>query len=346
MGNRAEFSSLAEMMQLAQTRLPDGVRDHIAGGAGTEQGVARNRWALDSLAFRPRVLRDVSQIDLSTTLLGHRLRIPVFLAPIGSLHTIDASAEAAALKAACDFGTIGFASSVAKTSIEELGRCAQGPKFYQLYVQSDLDAVLGSIERALAAGFSGVAVTVDSAYYGTRDRQLLHKWQPPAASRAEKRTHQARVTWQTVAELRRRLGDVPLMLKGIQTGEDARLAVEEGTDIVYVSNHGGRQLDHCRAAIDILPEVLDGVGSGVPVILDGGFMRGVDIAKALALGAAAVGLGRLYALALACGGEGGVATMLALLEDELRSAFGLLGVTAPDQLTADYVVHSPYGRLP
>lgn len=338
-----EFSSIQSIQQIighAQDRLPEGVADHIAGAAGTEMTMRRNRLALECLAFRPRVLRDVSRIDATTTLLGHSLRIPVMLAPIGSLHTIAPEATVDAMRAASAFGTAGFVSSVAEPALEVVAKAGRGTKFFQLYIRGDIVDVGALIERVKAAGFHGIAITVDSAYYGIRDRQRLGKWQAPAEKRTG-REYQTRVTWDTIAAIRAQAAPLPIMLKGIQTAEDARLAVEHGVDAIYVSNHGGRQLDHCQATIEVLPEVVEAVGGAAEIIVDGGFGRGTDIVKAIALGARAVAIGRLYAWALGAGGEAAVIRMLELLEEEIRNTLGLIGVSRLDELTPAYLAIRP-----
>lgn len=324
------------MVAAARGRLPPGVEDHIAGAAGTETTMRRNRLRLDSLAFRPRVLRDVSVIDTQARLLGHSFRLPVVLAPIGSLHTITPAAAIEAVRAAGSFGIGSFVSSVVEPGFEEIATASDAPRFFQLYVRGDAIEVGALLDRVVAAGYSGIAITVDSPYYGIRDRQRLGKWQPPAERRSG-REYQAKLTWATIAEIRERSAGLPLLLKGIQTGEDARLAIEHGIEAVYVSNHGGRQLDHCQATIDVLPEVVGAVGGRAEIIVDGGFGRGTDVVKALALGATAVGVGRLYAWALAAAGEAGVIRMLELLEEEIRNVMGLLGATSYAELAPSFV---------
>jgi len=198
-----------------------------------------------------------------------------------------------------------------------------------------------AIGRALDAGFAAIALTVDSAYYGRRERQLRSGWRPP--------THQfggdpgivwqSRLTWERLERMHERAG-VPLIVKGIQTARDAELALERGIEVIYVSNHGGRQLDHAEGAIETLREVVDAVAGQAAVVVDGGFLRGTDVLKAIALGADAVGLGRLQAYALAAGGEAGLVRVLELLEEEIVNAMGLLGVARLDQLDSSFVARS------
>ena len=330
------FASIPQMITAAQDKLGQEVRDHIEGAAGTEATLKRKRLGLDCLAFRPRVLRDVSEIDTGTTLLGHPLRILVVIAPIGPLLR---RSEQSSVRAAGAFGVVSFTSSVAEPSLEEIAAASVHPKMFQLYIRGDSDDVGAVIDRVKAAGYAGIAVTVDSAYYGIRDRQLLHKWQPPAARRGG-REYQTKVTWQTIADIRARAVPLPVMLKGIPTAEDAELAVAHGLDAIYVSNHGGRQLDHGHATIDILCEVAAAVGGAIEIVVDGGFMRGTDVLKAIALGARAVGIGRLYACALGAGGEAAVVNTLEILAGEIRNTMGLLGVSRLDELSACYVTEA------
>jgi len=228
-----------------------------------------------------------------------------------------------------------------------------GPRIYQLYLMGDrawLDDVVG---RAVEAGYSALCLTADTQVYSRRERDILKGFVPPSGSRvaadgseaASDFSWQARMSWDTVAHLKERF-DLPLVVKGVATREDAARCVELGVDVVYVSNHGGRQLDHTRGCIDVLPEVVDAVAGRVPVLVDGGFMRGADVVKALCLGATAVGLGRLEGLALAAGGAPALVGALEILEHEIRTTMALLGAARladlhPGLLTAAMPVHPP-----
>lgn len=331
-----QVGSLPRIMSLASERLPEGVHDHIAGGAGSEATIQRNALAFDSLAFRPRVLRDMSDICARTQILDYDWRLPVALAPIGSLHTLFPDAAAAALRAAGRFGIPAFVSSVASPGPLDLAGEGQGPKIMQLYIRDEPVEIRELVTKARNAGYAALAVTVDSAYYGIRDRQRLGKWQPPATLRGG-RAFQAKLTWDMLDDIIDAAAPMPVFLKGIQTGEDAELAVKKGIETIYVSNHGGRQLDHCRATLDVLREVRATVGDGPTVILDGGIRRGTDVVKALALGADGVAIGRLTAWALAVGGENGVVRMLELLEEEIRNALALLGAARIADLSPAFV---------
>jgi glycolate oxidase len=301
--------------------------------------MCRNRFGLDSLAFRPRVLVDVSHIDASTTFLGHKLRIPVMLAPIGSLQIITPEGAVAVAKAAHEFGTINFVSSVTQPSLEETAAASPHAKIFQLYVQGDMYWVEALLTRAKKAGYQALCLTVDTAYYGRRERQMMDRWLPPSR-RGAGYEYRAGLTWDALDAIKR-MADLPFILKGVATAEDARLAVEHGVQAIYVSNHGGRQLDHNRATIDMLPEIVDAVGGRADIVLDGGILRGSDVIKALMLGARAVAIGKLQGWGLAAAGQAGLVRVLEILESEMVTTMGLLGITRLDQLTSNYLCKVP-----
>src|SRR5918994_1190652 len=213
----------------------------------------RNRFGLDSLAFRPRVLVDVSKIETTTNFLGHELRIPVMLAPIGSLQSLTAEGGVAVAKAAEEFGTVNFVSSVTQPSLEEIAAASRNPKIFQLYVQGDLKWVESLLIRVKRAGYSALCLTVDTAHYGHRERQMMDRWLPPSR-RGVGYEYRAGLTWETLDAIKQMAG-LPFILKGVATAEDAALAVEHGVGAIYVSNHGGRQLDHNRSTIEKLPGI-------------------------------------------------------------------------------------------
>ena len=330
-GAGEEFLLLQELVKRARARLPRAVWDYVIGGAETETTLRRNRQGLDSIAFRPRVLRDVSDIDCSATVLGADLRLPVLLAPIGSLQDLDPGGGASAARAAGDFGVFHMQSSASAPGLEATARAAHGPKAFQLYVRGDAGWVSDHVQRAMASGYQAFCITVDLALYSRRERDLATRHVTTARRLAGGDEFQARLSWRDIERIRGEC-TLPLILKGIATAEDAHTACGLGVDAVYVSNHGGRQLDHGRAAIEILPEVVDAVAGRAEIIVDGGFSRGSDIVKALALGAGCVGIGRLLGFAIAAAGRDGVVRMLEILEAEVRVCLGLLGVTRFGQL--------------
>jgi len=337
-----DFRSLHDLVTAARLRLGPGEWDYLTGGAETETSLRRNRMGLDALAFRPRVLNDVSDLSTGTTLLGHQLRIPVVLAPLGSIQLFDPDGSAAVARATSAFGTMMILSSVCEPPFEEVARIGSGPKIFQLYLYGDWDWMDEQIDRSVKAGYAALCITVDTQVYSRRERSISKDWSQRTTLKtgAEDFAHQARVSLKTVEHIKKTF-PIPLVIKGINTAEDARRAVDAGVDVVYVSNHGGRQLDHARACIDSLPEVVEAVGGQAPVIVDGGFMRGTDVLKALCLGATAVGVGRLEGLAMAAGGEAGVLRMLELLEHEIQTNLALMGVASVADLDPSLVVPAP-----
>lgn len=338
------YNCAQQILEAAHRNATKSTWAYINGAAGSETTMRRNRYALDSYAYRPRVLRDVSKVDASVTSLGHKLRMPVVLAPMGSMQLMHKDGAAAAAKAAGEFGTMHILSSVARHSVDEVAAANPGPKIYQLYIRGDMNWIKSKLDAAKKAGFMALVMTVDSAHYGIRDRQILHEFERPSAGiKGENRDFQAAVTWEQMAEMKRYWGG-PMILKGIATGADAKLAVEHGIEVVYVSNHGGRELDYGLGTLDILPEVVEAVGGKAEVWIDGGFIRGVDIVKALCLGARAVGIARLQAWAVTAGGAPAVLNMLEHVEEEVRNTMGLLGVNNVSELGPQYLTRvTPLG---
>jgi glycolate oxidase len=343
-GDLEQAATNGEIIDAARAVLSQELWDFIEGAAETETTAARNRAGLDRLALRPRVAIDVSQIDASGTLAGQRLRIPVVLAPLGAIELLTPAGGLASAQAGERFGVPAMISSVTEPSFEEIAGASAGAKIAQLYIRGDAQWSDALIDRVVSAGYVAVAVTVDSAYYGRRERQLRSRWVPASFTREGEpgREWQAHVTWDWLARMRDRSG-LPFIVKGIQTAQDAERAAALGIEVIYVSNHGGRQLDHAEAAIETLREVVDAVGARAEIVVDGGFERGTDVLKAVALGASAVGLGRLQAYALAAGGAGALVRMLEILEQEIETAMGLLGVTRLDQLDPSYVKRAGHG---
>jgi glycolate oxidase len=331
-----QFACSQEIVTQARRALNQEVWDYLTGGAESETTMRRNRHALDSYVFLPRVLRDVSQVDPSGTILGHKVRIPVFLAPIGSLQAIEKGGGASSCRAASTFGTIPMISSITEPSLEDCAAATTGPKMFQLYVRGDFDWIKKILGRVKAAGYDALAVTVDSSHYGIRERQLMNGYLPPSVKAQKDRHLQAAITWDLASRIRDEWGG-PFILKGIAHVEDAAMAVSRGVDAIYISNHGGRQLDHCAGALDTLVEIAAEVQKKVELIVDGGFLRGTDVIKAIALGASSVAIGRLQGWALAAGGEAALVRALELLEREIINALGLLGLTSFAEIGPNYV---------
>lgn len=334
----SNFVTTQEIITQARRNLSQHVWHYLTGGAESETTMCRNRLALDSLALRPRVLVEVSKIDASTMFLGNRLRIPVMLAPIGSLQIMTPEGAVAVAKAAYEFGTLNFVSSVTQPNLEETAAATPHPKIFQLYVQGDMRWVETLLARVKTAGYQALCLTVDTAYYGRRERQMMDRWLPPSR-RLSGYEHRSAITWETMVAIKKFAG-LPFILKGVATAEDAALAVEHGVSAIYVSNHGGRQLDHNRGTLEMLPEIVEAVAGRAAVVLDGGIVRGSDVLKALALGAQAVAIGKLQGWGLGAGGQQGLVRVLEILESEIITAMALLGITRIDQLTPEYLCKS------
>ena len=336
-----DFVSNEEIVQAARLKLDQGSWDYAAGGSESETTLRRNRHAFDRLAFRPRILVDVSSIDPSTAFLGHRLRIPVLLAPIGSLQVFTPSGGAASAKAAEEFGTVHVVSSVTAPTLEEIAASSSAPKVFQLYVHGDMAWTEEIITRVKHAGYAGFCLTVDVAHYSRRERVMVHRWLTPTRQvpRARDRNYLGALTWETMDAIKAMAG-LPFMLKGVQTAEDAALAVEHGVDVIWVSNHGGRQIDHALGSMATLPEIVRAVQGRARIIVDGGVLRGSDVLKAIAVGADAVAIGKLQAWGLAAAGTAGLVRVLEILEDEMIATMGLIGVTSIDQLSPAYVTEA------
>jgi len=330
------FLTLHEIVKAAYRKADRNIWDYIVGGTETETTVRRNRLAIDRIAFRPRVLRDVSKLDASGRFFDHPIRLPVVLAPVGGLESIGHEGEVQVARAASRFGVPFFLSSVTKIPLETVAAAASGPKVFQLYVRGDDAFVDDHVRRARDAGYDAFCLTVDTAIYSRRERDIAKRFAKPWRERAGGMEFQAALNWNHVKRFRDK-HDVPLILKGIATAEDAALACEHGVDCVYVSNHGGRQLDHGRGSADVLPEVIDAVRGRATVIVDGAFMRGTDVVKAIAMGAQAVGIGRLCCCGLAAAGQAGLVRVFELLEEEIRICLGLLGVDRFSALNSSYL---------
>ncbi len=329
------FNTLQEMVMHARQNLSRFQWDTLCGGSDSETTLRRNRMALDCLALRQRVLVDVSRIDMTTTLLGEKLKLPVFIAPVGNfLQIADPAGAVAVARGAIAAGTTAFISTAAKPSIEEVAKSVDHPLLFQLYVRSDRAWMRGFLDRAKASGYRAICVTVDRAYYSRRERDIINGYLQRADSGDPR--HQASLTWDDAVWIKQHT-KLPLILKGIATAEDAKLAVEHGADVVYVSNHGGRQLDHGLGTIETLPEIVAAVNGKAEVLWDGGVTRGTDVVKAIALGARAVGVGKLQGWALAAAGEQGIVRMFELLAQEIHTTLGLMGVKSLKELNPSWV---------
>jgi isopentenyl diphosphate isomerase/L-lactate dehydrogenase-like FMN-dependent dehydrogenase len=333
----ADFMTLHEIVAKARQNVGQNDWDYIVGGAESETTLRRNRMALDQIAFRPRVLRDVSAIDASAMQFGRKLRLPVALAPIGSLECFHPGAAETVVRAAKEFGVPHLLSSVCQPGLEQVAEAApDAVRVFQLYVRGDDSFVDDHVGRAMAQGYAAFCLTVDTAVYSRRERDIAKRYLTAGRRSAGGASFQAALDWRTVERIKRRF-DIPLMIKGIATAEDAKIALEHGVDWIYVSNHGGRQLDHGRGSMEVLPEIVDAARGRAKVLVDGAFCRGTDIVKAIATGADLVGLGRMQCWALAAAGQAGIVRMLELMEDEVQRCLGLLGVTRLADLDRSYL---------
>jgi glycolate oxidase len=341
-----DLLNLHEIVAKARQNLNQNDWDYIVGGAESETTLRRNRMALDAIAFRPRVLRDVSNVDASVRQFGRKLRLPVVLAPIGSLESFHPAGAESVVRAAHAFGAAHMLSSVCDPALEDLAKAApEALRLYQLYVRGDPDWVDDHVERASAHGYAAFCLTVDTAHYSRRERDLAKRFVTAGRRRVQNRMFQAALDWRTVARIKKRFR-IPLGIKGIATAEDARIALDHGVEWIYISNHGGRQLDHGRGSMDVLPEIVTALGGRAKIIIDGSFCRGTDLVKAIAAGADLVGIGRMQCYALAAGGEAGVLRLLELLEDEVQRCLGLLGVAGFGELDRSYLHPAAPANVP
>jgi isopentenyl diphosphate isomerase/L-lactate dehydrogenase-like FMN-dependent dehydrogenase len=353
----AEFTTLQEMLLVAHAKLEPAVWDFIIGGTESEVTLRRNRHGFDRLAFCPRVLNDVSRINTSTTFLGHKLALPIMMAPVGSLALIDAAAAVSVAGACKAYGSLLIYSTFADPPLEAVRAQVDHPLILGLYVRGEQTWLDAAVDQAVAAGCLAIAVVTEAPYYSRRERDLINRFRSrgsksgtyaqaqkvlreggtaESVAAAEARMVTARLTWETIERIRRR-SSLPIILKGISTAADARIAIECGASAVYISNHGGRQLDCARGCVEVLPEIVEAVAGRAEIIMDGGIYRGTDVLKAVALGARAVCLGRLQCWALAADGEAGLVKMMEILEEEIIIAMGLLGVTKLSDLSRDHL---------
>ena len=348
-----KYVALQEFIVEARNKLGDNEWGYIVGGAETETSQRRNRLAIETLALRPRVLNDVSSVDCSTHVFGNKTPLPVFLCPIGGLESFDPGGAVSVARGAGAFGVPMMLSSVSKRPLEEVcetihttaaangSQADRSSAILQLYAREDAAGIDATVDRCIANEATTFCITVDSAVYSRRERDIVSRYKKPwrAVGEGDAAHFQAALNWQDIKRIRQRFTG-KIILKGIATIEDAEIAADNHIDYVYVSNHGGRQLDHTLGALDMFSQIAAVIkerNPGTGLLVDGGFCRGTDIAKALALGAEAVGLGRMMCLALAASGSDGIVRMLELLELELATTLALLGVTSISDIGPNHI---------
>ena len=377
-----KVANVDDLRSLAKRRLPAGVFDYIDGGAEDEITLRNNVDAYRNVSFKPRVLRDMTHVDTSTSLFGRRLAFPLVLAPTGFTRIAHSEGELAVVRAATRAGIPFTLSTMATRSIEECASVAESDTrlWFQIYTWRDRSVVKNLVERAEAAGFEAVCLTVDTAVLGRRERDVRRGFTLPpevglgtiidglknpgwtwdflkadpirfanvegitaidgstAVDLAEhmKSQFDPGLSWSDVEWLRS-IWKGPILIKGIQTVEDALIAGESGVEAIAISNHGGRQLDGAPAPFDLLPEVAEAVQNRLEIICDGGVRRGSDVVKAVSLGANAVMTGRPYLYALGACGERGVDHVLDLLQEGIERTMALTGVASVEDLSQDLI---------
>jgi 4-hydroxymandelate oxidase len=351
------FFNLHEVEQMARERLPAPTYDYFAGGANDEITLHANRRGFDEISIRHRVLVDVSQRNLAVSLLGNPSPAPLIVAPMAFQRLAHPDGELATAGAAAGLGLTMTLSTFSTVSLEEVRAATSAPLWFQLYVHQDRGITRGLVERAAAAGYSALVLTVDVPEIGRRERDERNAFRLSPALRVANflpaasgplqdgaegsglasfihGMRDASFSWKDLEWLRG-ISPLPLVLKGLVRADDARRAAEHGVAGIVVSNHGGRQLDTGIPSLRALPDVAGAVGDRVLVMMDGGVRRGTDVVKALALGAHAVMVGRPLLWALALGGEAGVRRALELLMGELDLAMALSGTPALSDITRD-----------
>ncbi|KAJ7517916.1 hypothetical protein O6H91_21G045800 [Diphasiastrum complanatum] len=353
-----EVVNVSEYEALAKQKLPKMVFDYYASGAEDQWTLKENRNAFERIRFRPRILVDVSNVDLSTTVLGFKISMPIMIAPTAMQKMAHPEGELATARAASAAGTIMTLSSWATSSVEEVAATGPGVRFFQLYVYKDRNIVSQLVRRAERAGFKAIALTVDTPRLGRREADIKNRFALPPhltlknfegldLGKMEKTSDSGLASyvagqidrsfsWKDIRWLQT-ITKLPILVKGVLTAEDAKISVEVGAAGVIVSNHGARQLDYVPATIDALEEVVTAVRGRIPVFLDGGVRRGTDALKAMALGASGIFIGRPVVYGLATDGEAGVRNVLQLLRDEFELAMSLAGCTKVSEISRSHI---------
>lgn len=336
--------SIDQIVALARERIDPGPHTWADAAAGQEATAVRNTKALAQLALVPHMLTDVGSVDISSSFIGTPLAVPVMLAPVGAMSLYHEDGAMGSARAAAEIGTSAVCGMLVSEPWEDLASTAPGKQFFQLYVCGDRAWLAEVIARVEAAGFAGLVVTVDTPVIGRRDRAMASsfRWTRDSEDPYNLEQHgfdmdfRKRVTWDDFEFICEK-ASIPVVLKGVMTPTDAARAEASGASGIYVSNHGGRALDHAISSIEVLADVVEAVGPSTDVAIDSGFTRGPDICKALALGAKAVGIGRLQCWALGVGGQAGIARTLQILREEIETSMSNLGVARVSDLGPEHV---------
>jgi len=354
--------NLFEYEQLAKSHLSQMAFDYYSSGAWDEITLKDNRAAFTRIKLRPKMLVDVSEINLTTKVLGEPLQLPLLIAPMAFQCLAHPDGEIATASAAVSAGVGMVLSTLSTKSLEEVATVDNGLQWFQLYIHKDRGLTRALVERAYTAGYKAICLTVDAPVLGKRERDQRNEFTLPPGLHPANLTkisgldipHEKgesglltyfaqqinpALTWKDLEWLQS-LSPLPLVLKGILRGDDAVRAVEYGAQGIVVSNHGGRQLDGAIASIDALPEIIAAVDGRAEVLLDGGIRRGIDILKALAIGAKAVLIGRPVLWGLAVSGQAGVSHLISLLKDELTTAMALSGCANLQDIDSTLVIHN------
>ncbi|XP_010552249.1 PREDICTED: peroxisomal (S)-2-hydroxy-acid oxidase GLO4 [Tarenaya hassleriana] len=350
-----EAVNVDEFQELAKRVLPKMYYDFYSGGAEDQQTLKENVEAFHRIMLRPRVLVDVSNIDMSTSILGHRISAPIMIAPTAMHKAAHPEGEIATARAAAASNTIMIVSFMSTCTVEEVASCCNAVRYLQLYVFKRRDITAQVVKRAEKAGYKALVLTVDVPRLGRREADIKNRMISPKLKNFEglistevrsnegsgpevfaNNAFDASLSWKDIGWLKS-VTKLPILLKGILTRDDAIKAMEIGADGIVVSNHGARQLDYSPATITILEEIAQAVRGKIPVLLDGGIRRGTDVFKALALGARAVLIGRPVIYGLAVNGEEGVKRVIKMLKDELELTMALSGCPSIKDITRSHV---------
>jgi 4-hydroxymandelate oxidase len=326
---------------VARAKLDADVYDYYAGGAGDERSLEENLRAFERWVIRPRVLRGSGFPDTATEVLGTPIAFPVLVAPWAYQQRAHPDGERGTVRGAASAGTIAVVSSTAVDDVEGIASASDAPKWWQLYLFADPGSSADMLARVVSSGYRAICWTVDFPVAGLRHRDSRSGFVMPFGLGDSDQPYDPNLTWDHLTFVREHAPGLPVVVKGILTGEDAMLAIKHGVDAIVVSNHGGRQLDSCPAPLDVLPEVVETVAGRIPVLMDGGVRRGTDVVKALALGAAAVLVGRPAVWGLAAEGEAGVAGVLEILRAEFENAMALSGCRTVAEIGRELVAAAP-----